>query len=384
MPDRPRRTARARAQLVVAVLLGLALLVGPAAPAQAAEPVGGPALGSPGLVVDPTGAPPLPPLTAASWVVADLGSGEVLAAQDAHGRYAPASTLKTLTALALIPEVDPGTLVTPTFEDVDVEGSKVGIVQTVQYPAYELFAALLMVSGNDAAGALATAAGGMPRATALMNDVAERLQAHDTNAVNTSGLDAEGQTSSAYDLALITRAGLAVPAFRDYVGTRRGSIAAPGGARIETYNHNRLLADYDGALGVKNGYTNAARASFVGAAERDGRTLVVTLMRADPTVWKEAAALLDWGFAAAAAGVEPVGQLVEPEPVEEVEAAAADGPAGLPPAAAAQRTAQDGGIALLPGLALLALGLVLAVAVRRRQVVLRQRARRRAQLRAYR
>ncbi len=375
MRPRPRR-----AGLLLAALCAPVLLVAPAAAAPVDEPVGGPRLGDPGVVA-PAGAPPLPAtLTATSWLVADLGTGEVLAARDAHGRFAPASTLKTLTALALIPEVEPGRQVVPTFEDVNVEGSKVGLVQEVSYPASELFAALLMVSGNDAAGALATAAGGMERATALMNDTAERLGADDTHAVNTSGLDAEGQLSSAYDLALIARAGMALPAFRDYVATRRSSITAPGGARFETYNHNKLLGAYEGALGIKNGYTSTARASFVGAAERGGRTLVVTLMKAEPRVWQEAAQLLDWGFAAAAAGVAPVGVLVEPEPVEELAAtaAAAEDPADLVPAAAAERTAQDAGVSAVQLVVLSGLLLALAVVLRRRQVVRRRQARRRA------
>jgi D-alanyl-D-alanine carboxypeptidase (penicillin-binding protein 5/6) len=94
--------------------------------------------------------------------------------------------------------------------------------------------------------------------------------------VNPHGLDAEGQVSSAYDLALIARAGMSDPQFAAYAATRRSSVAAPGGQRIEIATKNRLLKDYDGALGIKNGYTNAARASFVGAAERDGQRLVVT------------------------------------------------------------------------------------------------------------
>ena len=299
----PLRLAAATAAVVLAAS-------SPAA-AQSAEVVGGRDLAGTGVVVEP-GAPALPQVAAASWLVADLDSGAVLAAKDPHGQYAPASTLKALTALTLIPELPADRVVQASFDDVNVEGSKVGVNEGVPYPVHELFAALMMVSGNDAANVLASAAGGQARTAELMNAKAEELGALDTRAVNPHGLDAPGQVSSAYDLALIARAGLDDPDFARYVSTRQASIAAPGGARIATANKNKLLYRYPGALGIKNGYTNAARASFIGAAERDGRRLVVTLMKADPRVFDEAVKLLDWGFSAKAAG--PVGELVTPEP----------------------------------------------------------------------
>ena len=279
-----------------------------ATPAVATGAIGGPELDATGVVVAPT-SPDLPDVAATSWLVADLDTAEVLAAKDPHGRYAPASTLKMLTAVTLLPVLDGNRTIVPTFDDVKVEGSKVGLVERVSYPAHELFAALLMVSGNDAANALATAAGGQEATAALMNDKARDLGALDTRAVNPHGLDADGQVSSAYDLALIARAGLADADFARYVSTRRSSVSAPPGSpRIEIFNKNKLLGDYEGALGVKNGFTSAARASFVGAAERDGRRLVVTLMKAEPKIFDEAEKLLDWGFAARAA--LPVGILV--------------------------------------------------------------------------
>ncbi|MCY7365204.1 MAG: serine hydrolase, partial [Frankiaceae bacterium] len=318
--------------VLLTALVGVALAPGPAGAATSSgstEALGGPRLAGDGVVVD-RDAPELPEgITASSFVLADLDSGQVLAAKGAHGRYAPASTLKTLTMLSLIPELERDELVTPTFDDVNVEGSKVGLVDDVAYPVHELFTALMSVSGNDAANALATAAGGQEAAAELMNDAAEGLQARDTRAVNPHGLDAEGQVSSAYDLALIARAGMADPQFAAYAATVKSSVSAPGGARIQVYTKNRLLKDYEGALGIKNGYTTRAGASFVGAAERDGRRLVVTLMRAEPRVADEAAKLLDWGFAAAA-GVTPVGRLVDPLPK-----AAPLGPEAAAPVAAA-------------------------------------------------
>ncbi len=325
-------------RLLAPVLVALVATAGPAAAGTDVETVGGERLGGSGVVVDGD-APDLPGgITAASWLVADLDSGKVLAAKDAHGRYAPASTLKALTAVTLIPVLDPNRKVVPVFDDIDVEGSKVGLVERVGYPVHELFSALMMVSGNDAANALASAAGGPEATASLMNEKARSLHALDTRAVNPHGLDAEGQVSSAYDLALIARAGMADPDFARYAAAKRGSVSAPGTARIEMYTKNKLLKSYEGGLGIKNGYTSRARASFIGAAERDGRRLVVTLMRADPRVADEAIKLLDWGFAAAGQ-VDPVGRLVDPVPEPEAEPA---GTVTLTGQAPAVRTSGEG------------------------------------------
>ncbi len=351
---------RARPGLLLPPLL-ITLLVSTTTPvaAESAAAIGGSSLATRGVVAA-AGARPLPATTAAGWLVADLDSGEVLAAKDPHGRFAPASTLKTLTALTLIPRLDPHVQVQPTWDDVNVEGSRVGLVNTVRYPISQLFTAMLVVSGNDAANALATANGGLATTVAQMNAEAARIQAMDTHAATPNGLDAPGQLSSPYDLALVARAGMQLPAFRDYVKIKHAKIRGPKGT-IAISTHDKLLYNYDGAIGIKNGYTNAARASFVGAATRGGHTLVVTLMKTNPRYWPEAAALLDWGFDATARRAEPVGQLVDPVP----------DPAASPPPttttrparpAAAVREAQGGQLPLVPaglvvaGLAVLGLG----------------------------
>ncbi|HWH30145.1 MAG TPA: serine hydrolase [Mycobacteriales bacterium] len=362
---RTRRPATAGA-LALALAGVLALGAGPAAAAQAAP------ARLPAGVTLADGAPAAPTgITAASWLVADLDTGEVLAARDPHAKRPPASTLKVLTALALLPVVPSGTLVRPTQEQVDIEGSKVGLVPGVAYPAEELYSALLMVSGNDAANALAGAAGGTPVAARLMNEQAARLGAVDTRATNPHGLHAEGQVSTAYDLALIARAALAVPEIAEWVVTQRSTVSAgPGKPRFEVFNKNKLLGSYEGALGVKTGYTTASLATFIGAAERDGRRLVVVMLRSQPRFWAEATALLDWGFAAARAGAEPVGHLPpppepeQPEETEDVEpaaaAAGADGGFRLPDVRALPAR-QLGGTALV-------LAAVVAVRPARRRV----------------
>jgi D-alanyl-D-alanine carboxypeptidase (penicillin-binding protein 5/6) len=316
-----------RALLAPCLLTVITLGTPGTAGAESPATIGGTLLSTRGVVVG-EGAPSLPATAAAGWLVADLDTGQVLAARDPHGRYAPASTLKTLTALTLIPKLDPHQQVTPTFNDVNVDGSKVGLVQKVSYPVSQLFTAMLVVSGNDAANTLASANGGLDKTVGEMNAEADRIQAHDTHAATANGLDAPHQLSSAYDLALIARAGMQLPAFRDYVSTKHSRIRGPGGKTIAISSHDKLLYNYDGAIGIKNGYTVKARATFVGAATRGGHTLVVTLMRTNPRYWPEAAALLDWGFKAEAAGTTPIGELVVP--VAPAEGTVAPTPTAVP------------------------------------------------------
>jgi D-alanyl-D-alanine carboxypeptidase (penicillin-binding protein 5/6) len=279
--------------------------------------VGGPRLGSRGTVLPPRHRALPRDLTARGWLLADLDTGDVLAARDPHGRYPPASTLKTLTAVALLPRfTDRRRVVTCTGVDANIEGSRVGLVPRGRYTVDVLFQALLMMSGNDAASALARAAGGVPQTLALMNAAARRLQAYDTHAATPSGLDGPGQATSAYDLALIARAGLRRADFRRYVAQRTGRVPRVSARHpsFEIANQNRLLYYYPGAFGVKTGFTDAARHTYVGAAARRGRRLVVTFLhgeRRPVDTWRQAARLLDWGFALPRS-TEPVGRLVEP------------------------------------------------------------------------
>jgi serine-type D-Ala-D-Ala carboxypeptidase (penicillin-binding protein 5/6) len=309
---------------VVAALACLAVGTSPAWAAKSGiDPVGGPLLAGHGVIVRPlSGAPALPTdLTSASWLVADVDTGQVLAAKAPHERFLPASTLKTLTAVTLIPRLDPNQLAKPGYRDVAVTGSKVGLVQGMSYTVRQLFTAMLVVSGNDAADTLAEAAGGIGKTVRMMNAEATHLQAYDTFARTPSGLDGPGESSSAYDLALIARAGLAMPDFRKYVGTVKSRMPAPHHKHFQIYTHNRLLTTYRGDIGIKNGYTVAANATYVGAATRHGHTIVITLMHANPYFWPEAKSLLDWGFKAEGK-VEPIGTLVDPQQAAPVTAKA--------------------------------------------------------------
>ena len=318
--------------------------------------VGGEDLGTRGVVVDDD-APPLPDgLAANGWLVADAGTGAVLAARDPHGRYYPASTLKTLTLLTLAPLLDPARVVVGTAEDENVEGSRVGLVTGGQYPVSLLFQALVLQSGNDAANALARTAGGLDVTVAAMNETAEDLGAFDTVAGTPSGLDVAGQSSSPYDLALIFRALIEDPVTAAILVTPTAQIPEVPGRSLgyQIQNQNPLLTSYPGNLGGKTGFTDAARHTFVTAAERNGRRLVVSVMDTENQPLRaadQAALLLDWGFALPA-GVDGVGELVEPGEVTAAPTTAPTPttapPPGVAPAPAEAAEATDPGPAWIP------------------------------------
>ncbi|MGI5212540.1 D-alanyl-D-alanine carboxypeptidase family protein [Plantactinospora sp. CA-290183] len=292
----------------------------PAPPAgdPAARAVGGSDLATAGLVV-PAGVPAPPRVTATSWLVADLTTGAVLGGCGPHEYGVPASVQKLLLAAAVMPMLDPADVIEVTESDLDFEpgSSAVGLLRGGRYSVATLWLGLLLNSGNDAANVLARLGGGtagQPGGLAAMNAAARRLGAYQTHAATPSGLDGPGQYTSAYDMALIARACFAREDFRRYVGTKLARIPAqpptdPKGYPI--WNDNQLLHRYPGALGGKTGYTDLARHSFVGAAERGGRRLLVTLLGAESQPlagWQQGAALLDWGFGLPAGA--SVGQLV--------------------------------------------------------------------------
>src|SRR3954449_5733440 len=225
----------------------------PGGPPQGHAPngttVGGEELDTRGLVVA-EGAPPVPAeVGAAGWLVADAGSGEVLGARDPHGRYYPASTLKTLLLLTLTTRLSPDTVVVGTPEDENIEGSRVGIVNGGSYSVALLYRGLILQSGNDAANALARAAGGVAPTVAAMQATADRIGAYDTVVGTPSGLDVAGQSSSPYDLALIFRQLVADPTAAAVLTTATVDMPAVGGKPgFQIQNQDPLLGSYPGNL----------------------------------------------------------------------------------------------------------------------------------------
>ena len=284
--------------------------------------VGGSQLAGRGVIVSypAHGARRVPKVKASAYVVADAGTGQVLAAKDPHGLFRPASTLKVLTAIALMPVLNPGATVVASRRAANQIPSKVGLIQGNTYTVSELFKALLMISANDAAVALAQATGSYARGMALINAEAHHLQAYDTVAVRPNGLDAPGQHVSAYDEALFARQALAVPAFMHDEALRTFRFPLrPHGRRHHPrwenlWTQNAMLYTFPGDLGGKIGWTTPAGATFIGWARRGNTTLVVTILHCEPlTELTYAARLLDWGFAMDRK-VRPVGHLVSPLP----------------------------------------------------------------------
>jgi D-alanyl-D-alanine carboxypeptidase (penicillin-binding protein 5/6) len=261
------------------------------------------------------GAHRLPYVAASAYVIADAGTGQVLAARDPHGWYRPASTLKVLTAVTLMRALSPDAAVVASHRAAVAEPSKVGLIQGVTYRVSDLFKALLMISANDAAVALVQATGSYHKGMAMMNAEAHRLQADDTVAVTPNGLDARGQHVSAYDEALFAREALAFPQFMHDEKLRIVRFPLkPHHKPVTLYTQNTMLDTFPGDLGGKIGWTTAAGATFIGWARRGHTTLMVTILHCVPlTEMTYAARLLRWGFANDGK-VTPVGQLVSPLP----------------------------------------------------------------------
>ncbi|MEV0003506.1 serine hydrolase [Micromonospora sp. NPDC050980] len=369
----------------------------PPAPVPEQQVVGGAALAAAGLVTPPGSAPP-PAVTATTWLVADLDSGAVLGACGPHRYGTPASTQKLLLAATLLNRLDPKQVAVATRDDLDIEpgSSAVGLLVGGRYQVETLWLGLLLQSGNDAANMLARLGAGSARAgVAEMNAEARRLGALQTHAVTPSGLDGPGQFTSAYDLALIARACFADPRFGRYALTERAQIPAQPALKksgFQIQNENQLIYRYPGALGGKTGFTELARHSYVGAAQRGGRRLVVTLLGAEARPvrgWQQGAQLLDWGFAlprdASVGNLVTPGELdaVEDEPAREApvatptartEPAPWRGPGGT----ALRRMADGDWQIIVPAAGLLALAVGAAAVLAARRGRSRRNGRRRA------
>lgn len=317
MRDSSRLTRRAALGLTAA-----ALPVAAATPASAATAIGGERLARDGIQAgSATGLPKK--LTARSWIVADHETGEVLASYRAHQRLAPASTLKMLFADTVLGKFE----LTRTHRATDADladvpsgSSMVGVKPGILYTVHQLWQGVFLRSGNDAVHVLAHMNGGIAKTVAEMQAKAKDLQALDTHVVSPDGFDHPGQVSSAYDLTLFARHGLHDEDFSAYCSTRTANFPAGGKKTFQIQNTDRLLTGayglgtYQGIIGVKNGYTSHAGNTFTGAATRGGRTLLVTVMHpanGGNEVYKETAALLDWGFGKGSSA-QAVGKLVDP------------------------------------------------------------------------
>ncbi len=243
-------------------------------------------------------APPAPSVRAASAVLVGVGSRRVLWEKDGRVRRAPASTTKIMTALAVVERGGLDEMVTVSPRAAATSGSTVWLSAGETLSVRDLLYGLLLTSGNDAAVALAEhVAGSVDDFARLMNEEARAIGATDTHFRNPHGLDEPGHYTTARDLALIAARALQEPLVARIVATKRATIAWPGHEVDRALrNKNRLLWEYEGADGVKTGFTDEAGKCLVASATRGGLHLVAVVM-GSPDIWGDAAAILNYGFA---------------------------------------------------------------------------------------
>lgn len=224
-------------------------------------------------------------------------TGRVIYAANAYSRLPMASTTKIMTALLLAEENSPNKTIVTTKEMVKVEGSSMGLLEgdTVSY--HDLLYGMLLASGNDAANTTAIAlAGNIEKFAEKMNMRAKEIGLENTHFVTPSGLHDDNHYTTAYDLAKLTAFALTNEQFAEAVASKSARLYYGNPPYYRTItNHNKLLSMYEGAIGVKTGYTKAAGRCLVSAAERDGVTLVAVTLN-DKNDWQDHKALLDYGF----------------------------------------------------------------------------------------
>ena len=244
-----------------------------------------------------------PSLSAKSALLMDASDRSVLFEKNARQRMGMASTTKIMTALLVAERLPPDRTVTVTAEAVNVEGSSVYLTEGERLTVEQLLCALLLASANDAATALAIAVSGSVDSFAeAMNQRAAELGLKDTHFVNPHGLSHEDHYTTAYDLAILSSVALKNPTVSRIAALTAAKI--PQGITADTpeaatsrhlYNHNKMLRLYDGAIGLKTGYTTATGRCLVSAAHRDGLTLIAVTLDA-PDDWRDHTAMLDHGF----------------------------------------------------------------------------------------
>lgn len=236
-------------------------------------------------------------VSAKAAVLIDASSNRILYSKNADARLPMASTTKIMTALVALELGDPDQSYIIPDKAVGVEGSSIYLVKGERLTLRELIYALMLESANDAAEAIAIIIAGSVEAFAdIMNQRAAELGLENTHFENPHGLDHQDHYTTAYELAKLTSFALRNDAFREIVSTNKKTIPFNNGesARL-LVNHNKMLRTYQGAIGVKTGFTKRCGRCLVSAAERDGLTLVAVTLNA-PDDWRDHTAMLNWGF----------------------------------------------------------------------------------------
>ena len=243
-----------------------------------------------------------PTVDAAAAVLMEKETGAILYEQNAHDKLEPASVTKVMTLLLVLEAIDDGRLalddmVTVSAHAASMGGSQVYLKEGEQMSVDDMLKAVAVVSGNDAAVALAEhLAGSEEGFVEQMNQRAAELGMADTCFVNCTGLPAAGHLTSAHDIAVMSRALIQHPKIRDYTTIWMDSIR---GGQFQLANTNKLVRFYEGATGLKTGSTDAAGYCLSATAERDGMELIAVVLKAKTSEqrFESAKSLLNFGFA---------------------------------------------------------------------------------------
>jgi D-alanyl-D-alanine carboxypeptidase (penicillin-binding protein 5/6) len=236
-------------------------------------------------------------VTAVAAILMDWRTGQVLYAKDAYRRRDPASTTKILTAVVLLENARLSEVTTVSRNAAWTPGSFMPLRAGQELTLGELLWGMLLRSGNNACVAVSEHVAGSERAfVEMMNRRAAELGARNTRFRNSHGISVPGHYTTAFDLALMARHALTIPAFEAIVRTREATLYVDGGeAEVELRNTNTLLWTFAGADGVKTGTTDRAGRCLVASATRDGRRLLSVVLHSDER-YRDTATLLAWGF----------------------------------------------------------------------------------------
>jgi len=249
-------------------------------------------------------------IAADAWILVDADTGIVLAGSHIHQPHLTASTVKTITALTALRLGGPDATVTVSDVAAARPPMKIGMVSGQRWSMHDALYSLLLVSANDAAYALAqSTAGSLENFAAQMTKTGQALGLQDSLFADPAGFDGAdttvgSSTMSAFDLAIAAKAVLHDPVLAPIVATAHYEFRGPDGVLHKLTNHSKLLGLYDGADGVKTGFTTRASGTFVGSATRGGRTLIAVILGAKD-IYNPAIQLLNYGFSlpASAGGI---------------------------------------------------------------------------------
>ncbi len=238
-----------------------------------------------------------PVLTAKSAIVIEASTGKIIYAKAAADRRPPASTTKMMTLIVALEHGNMNDIVTTSSNAATTEGSSLWLAPGEQLKLRDMLYGIMLVSGNDATVAIAEhISGSVDKFARLMTEKARAIGALNTNFTNPSGLPDPNHYSTAADLARIAAYGFKNPLFAQIVGTKHIVIPWPGKDHDrDLYNENKLLWQYEGANGVKTGFTEEAGRCLVSSANRNGIQLVAVVLDGD-WMWEDSIKLLDYAF----------------------------------------------------------------------------------------